>query len=144
MVRRAPLPGLKGGGHCSLGEPLGMWVLPCSSCSMACGPWQLLPPPPPHTHTSSQMEVPKSCSPAVPVDHPCQEAHLVQRHLQGPVSPPRPGAPAAPAGPGGTQEAFEGFWGGKGGGWERRGCGPLTWIPLRPGAPALPCFPFGP
>lgn len=95
------------------------WV--CGFCPAPPAPWpwpMAAFPPRPHTHTSSQMEMPKSCSPAVLVDHPCLEAHLVQRHLQGPVSPPRPGAPAAPAGPGGTQEAFEGFWGGKGGGWE--------------------------
>lgn len=86
---------------------------------------------------------PKSCSPAVLLDRPSQEAHLVQRHPPGPVAPPRPGALAAPAGPVGTQ-AGEGFWGGQGGGRERSGCGSLTWMPLRPGTPALPCFPFGP
>lgn len=80
-----------------------MLVLPIQVSKRAPpGPW---PTAPHHAHTSSQMETlslnPKSCSPAVLLDRPGQEAHLVQRHPRGPVSPPRPEAPAAPAGPGG-------------------------------------------
>lgn len=66
------------------------------------GPGPMAAPPTPLSPVETPSVHLGPCSPAVPLDRLCQEAHLVQRCPRGPVSPPRPEAPAAPAGPGGT------------------------------------------
>ena len=87
-----------------------MLVLPHASFQnlllLAHGLWQN---PAPNTHKTPSVN---PCSPAVLLDHPGQETHLVQPSPRGPVSPPRPEALAAPAGPGGIKEAGDGVPGG--------------------------------